>query len=45
MTIEDIQRIYREAAEISHLEGLVAVFEAGAKAQRDDPETAKVSNG
>jgi len=37
--------LYRTAAEVSHLEGLVAVFEAGAKAQRDDPETAKVSNG
>ena len=45
MTIEDIQRIYREAAEISHLEGLVAVFEAGVKAERDNPESAKVSNG
>jgi hypothetical protein len=45
MTIEDIQRIYREAAEISHLEGLVAVFEAGVKAQKDNPETAPVSNG
>ena len=45
MTIEDIQRIYREAAEISHLEGLVAVFEAGVKDQLANPETAKVSNG
>ena len=44
MTIEDIQRIYRQAAEVSHLEGLVAVFEAGVKAQKDNPETAKVSN-
>ena len=45
MTIEEIQKIYREAAQISHLEGLVALFEAGVKAQRDDPETAKVSKG
>jgi hypothetical protein len=45
MTIEDIQKIYREAAEVSHLEGLVAVFEAGVKAQLANPETAKVSNG
>lgn len=45
MTIEEIQKIYREAAEVSHLKGLVAVFRAGVKAQRDDPETAKVSNG
>jgi len=45
MTIEDIQRIYREAAEISHLEGLVAVYEAGVKAQKENPETAPVSNG
>jgi hypothetical protein len=45
MTIEDIERIYREAAEISHLEGLVAVYEAGVKAQKDNPDTAPVSNG
>jgi hypothetical protein len=44
MTIEDIQKIYREAAEISHLEGLVAVFEAGVKAQKENPEIAPVSN-
>jgi hypothetical protein len=44
MTIEDIQKIYREAAEISHLEGLVAVYEAGVKAQKENPDTAPVSN-
>ena len=41
MTIEDIQKIYREAAEISHLEGLVAVFEAGAKASGTTPKRPK----